>query len=146
MKKLDKKPSTKISKEDLEVWNKFLSQTNTVEDKDQKLHPNNPGSSSNSFDFRIDLHGYTIDEAFQKIDQLMHYAEEKKIKKILVITGKGLHSNKDQDPYVSKDLSLLKYAVPDYLQKNFSKKIVSIEPSPIKLGGEGSMIVTLRKL
>ena len=146
MKKLDKKPSTKISKEDLEVWNKFLSQTNTVEDKDQKLHPTNPSSSSNSFDFRIDLHGYTIDEAFQKIDQLMHYAEEKKIKKILVITGKGLHSNKDQDPYASKDLSLLKYAVPDYLQKNFSKKIVSIEPSPIKLGGEGSMIVTLRKL
>jgi len=146
VKKLDKKPSTKISKEDLEVWNKFLSQTNTVEDKDQKLHSNNSGSSSNSFDFRIDLHGYTIDEAFQKIDQLMHYAEEKKIKKILVITGKGLHSNKDQDPYASKDLSLLKYAVPDYLQKNFLKKIVSIEPSPIKLGGEGSMIVTLRKL
>jgi len=146
VKKLDKKPSTKISKEDLEVWNKFLSQTNTVEDKDQKLHPNNPSSSSNSFDFRIDLHGYTIDEAFQKIDQLMHNAEEKKIKKILVITGKGLHSNKDQDPYASKDLTLLKYAVPDYLQKNFSKKIVSIEPSPIKLGGEGSMIVTLRKL
>ena len=72
--------------------------------------------------------------------------KKKKIKKILIITGKGLHSNKEQDPYASKDLSLLKYAVPDYLQKNFAKILVSIEPSPIKLGGEGSMIVTLKKL
>ena len=146
MKKLDKRPSTKISKEDLEVWNKFINQTNVVEDKDQKLHPVTHHSSPNIFDIRVDLHGYTIDEAFQKIDQLMSFAEEKKIKKILIITGKGLHSNKEQDPYASKDLSLLKYAVPDYLQKNFAKILVSIEPSPIKLGGEGSMIVTLKKL
>ena len=146
MKKLDKRPSTKISKEDLEVWNKFINQTNVVEDKDQKLHPVTHHSNPNNFDLRVDLHGYTIDEAFQKIDQLMSFAEEKKIKKILIITGKGLHSNKEQDPYASKDLSLLKYAVPDYLQKNFAKILVSIEPSPIKLGGEGSMIVTLKKL
>ena len=88
-----------------------------LKDKDQKLHPVTHHSSPNNFDLRVDLHGYTIDEAFQKIDQLMSFAEEKKIKKILIITGKGLHSNKEQDPYASKDLSLLKYAVPDYLQK-----------------------------
>ena len=90
--------------------------------------------------------GYTIAEAFEKMDHLLKFAEEKDIRKILLITGKGLHSNKDSDPYASKDMSLLRYAVPDYIRKNYSARINSIEASPIALGGEGSMIVTLKKL
>ena len=57
-----------------------------------------------------------------------------------------MHSNKENDPYASKDLSLLRYAVPDYIKKNYSDFIHTIESSPVNLGGDGSMIVTLKKL
>ena len=68
------------------------------------------------------------------------------LRKILFITGKGLHSNKDQDPYASKDLSLLRYAVPEYIEKNFSNYLIKIEESPLKLGGSGSIIVLLKSI
>ena len=92
------------------------------------------------------MHGYTIEESFRKIDQLFIFAKENNVKKALIITGKGIHSNKENDPYASKDLSLLRYAVPDYINKNYFQKIISIETSPISLGGEGSIIVTLKKI
>ncbi len=143
---MEKKRNTKISQEDLETWNNFISETKFVEDKDKNLSSKKKSQNPNNYDLRVDLHGYTLAEAFERIDHLFEFAEEKKIKKILVITGKGLHSNKDSDPYASKDLSLLRYSVPDYINKNYSNKIISIESSPAHLGGEGSMIVTLKKL
>jgi DNA-nicking Smr family endonuclease len=143
---VEKKPNTKISKEDLDTWNNFINQTKSVEDKDVQFSSKHEQKNVASYELRVDLHGYTIAEAFEKIDHLILFAQEKKIKKILLITGKGLHSNKESDPYVSKDLSLLRYAVPEYLKKNYSSSINTIESSPISLGGEGSMIVTLKKL
>ena len=142
---MEKKPSTKISKEDLEIWNKFIKENRSVEDKDLKLTSKNNRENNKIIDLRVDLHGYTIKEAFKKIDDLFSFSKEKNVKKILIITGKGLHSNKESDPYASKDLSLLRYAIPDYLNKNFSSLMLSIESSPLNLGGEGSIIVTLKK-
>lgn len=142
---MEKKPSTKISKEDLEIWNKFIKENRSVEDKDLKLTSKNNTENNKIIDLRVDLHGYTIKEAFKKIDDLFSFSKEKNVKKILIITGKGLHSNKESDPYASKDLSLLRYAIPDYLNKNFSSLMLSIESSPLNLGGEGSIIVTLKK-
>ena len=142
---MKKKLSTKISKEDLETWNNFIKETRSIEDKDIKLSPEQNFENSKTYDLRIDLHGYTIEESFRKIDQLFIFAKENNVKIALIITGKGIHSNKENDPYASKDLSLLRYAVPDYINKNYSQNIISIETSPISLGGEGSMIVTLKK-
>ena len=139
-----KKRSTKISQEDIETWNKFISETKSIEDKD--LLPTEDQNYQKNFDLKVDLHGHTIAEAFDRIDYLFEFAKEKKIKKILLITGKGLHSNKENDPYASKDLSLLRYAVPDYINKNYSSLIHTIETSPISLGGEGSMIIALKKI
>lgn len=141
-----KKRSTKISQEDIETWNKFISETKSIEDKDKDLLPTEDQNYQKNFDLKVDLHGHTISEAFDRIDYLFEFAKEKKIKKILLITGKGLHSNKENDPYASKDLSLLRYAVPDYINKNYSSLIHTIETSPISLGGEGSMIIALKKI
>ncbi len=141
-----KKRSTKISQEDIDTWNKFISETQSIEDKDKHLTSKEDQKYQRHFDLRVDLHGHTIAEAFERIDHLFDFAKEKKIKRILLITGKGLHSNKENDPYASKDLSLLRYAVPDYIKKNYSDFIHTIESSPVNLGGDGSMIVTLKKL
>ena len=141
-----KKRSTKISQEDIDTWNKFISETQSIEDKDKDLTSKEDQKYQRHFDLRVDLHGHTIAEAFERIDHLFDFAKEKKIKRILLITGKGLHSNKENDPYASKDLSLLRYAVPDYIKKNYSDFIYTIEASPVNLGGDGSMIVTLKKL
>ena len=141
-----KKRSTKISQEDIETWNKFISETKSIEDKDKDLLLTEDQRYQRNFDLKVDLHGHTIAEAFDRIDHLFEFAKEKKIKRILLITGKGLHSNKENDPYASKDLSLLRYAVPDYIKKNYSDFIHTIESSPVNLGGDGSMIVTLKKL
>ena len=141
-----KKRSTKISQEDIDTWNKFISETQSIEDKDKHLTSKEDQKYQRHFDLRVDLHGHTIAEAFERIDHLFDFAKEKKIKRILLITEKGLHSNKENDPYASKDLSLLRYAVPDYIKKNYSDFIYTIEASPVNLGGDGSMIVTLKKL
>ena len=141
-----KKRSTKISQEDIETWNKFISETKSIEDKDNDLVPTKHQNYQKNFDLKVDLHGHTIAEAFDRIDHLFEFAKDKKIKRILLITGKGLHSNKENDPYVSKDLSLLRYAVPDYINKHYSSLIYAIETSPISLGGEGSMIIALKKI
>ena len=65
-----------------------------------------------------------------------------------MITGKGLHSNTDQNTYVSKTLSKLKYSVPEYInsQKDLTEKILSIEAASISNGGEGALIIKLKKL
>ena len=129
----------------MEVWDNYIKNTKSVEDKDNKSSYFENLETNKTFDLRIDLHGYTLDESFKKMDYLFQFIKKKNIKKILLITGKGLHSNKDSDPYVSKDLSLLRYAVPDYIRKNYSSNISSIETSPKNLGGEGSIIITLKK-
>jgi len=87
-----------------------------------------------------------VHEALEVVSNTINDAIERKVRKILFITGKGLHSNKEQDPYASKDLSLLRYAVPEHIENNFSEHIIKIEQSPIKLGGTGSIIVFLKKL
>jgi DNA-nicking Smr family endonuclease len=142
-----KKPNIKATPQDIEDWESFVNNINSIENKDTVLDSSEVSrQSQNLFDLRRDLHGFKMHEALDLVSETMHLAIEKKCRKILFITGKGLHSNKENDPYASKDLSLLRYAVPDYLNKEFGDKIIAIEESPIKLGGSGSIIVFLKKL
>ena len=143
---MKKKQSIKPTEEDLKDWQSFIENINSVEDKDAPydnliLEKNN----DKLFDIRKDLHGLKMHEALEVVSNTINDAIERKVRKILFITGKGLHSNKEQDPYASKDLSLLRYAVPEHIENNFSDQIVKIEQSPIKLGGTGSIIVLLKK-
>ena len=143
---MKKKPNTKPTDQDLKDWNSFIDNISNIEDKDAPIDnvlENN--QSQKLFDIRKDLHGFKMHEALEEVSQTINYALENKLRKILFITGKGLHSNNDQDPYVSKDLSLLRYAVPDHINNNFSEDIIKIEESPLKLGGSGSIIVLLKK-
>lgn len=144
---MKKKPNIKPTEEDLKDWQSFIENINSIEDKDAPL--DNLIKEKNNdrlFDIRKDLHGLKIHEALDVVSNTVNDAIERKVRKILFITGKGLHSNKEQDPYASKDLSLLRYAVPEHIENNFSDHVIKIEQSPIKLGGSGSIIVFLKKL
>lgn len=119
---MKKKQSTKPTEQDLQDWNSFIKNINSIEDKDAPFD-NSQIEKNNQrlFDIRKDLHGFKMHEALEIVSNTMSEALEKKYRKILFITGKGLHSNKDEDPYASKDLSLLRYAVPDHIQKKFCR-------------------------
>ena len=125
-------------------WEEYLKNPKDIFDKElveQKLF--DPNSR-----FRFDLHGFTLIDANQKVQELIIHCQKKGFREILLITGKGLHSNTDKDTYVSKELSKLKFAVPEYInsQKELSDKIFSIEQASIKDGGEGAIIIKLKKL
>ena len=98
--------------------------------------------------YRFDLHGFTLLEANKKVRELIVYCQENSFTEILLITGKGLHSNTDNNTYVSKELSKLKFAVPEYIkaQRDLSNKIISIDAAKISDGGEGAIIIKLKKL
>ena len=144
---MKKKPNIKPTEEDLKDWQSFIENINSIEDKDAPLD-NSIIEKNNDrlFDIRKDLHGLKMHEALDVVSNTINEAIDRKVRKILFITGKGLHSNKEQDPYASKDLSLLRYAVPEHIENNFCDHVIKIEQSPIKLGGSGSIIVFLKKL
>ena len=95
----------------------------------------------------IDLHGFTLDQANKTIERFIDDCYQNKVSKIIVVTGKGLHSNVDKDPYVSKDLSTLKFSVPEYIKNNLElmKKIIEIKDAEIEDGGSGAFYIFLRK-
>ena len=143
---MKKKPNTEPTEQDLKDWDNFISNVKSVEDKDAKFDNSLIENNSNQlFDIRKDLHGLKMHEALNVVSHTINQAIESGKRKILFITGKGLHSNNDQDPYLSKDLSLLRYAVPEHIQNNFLENLVKIEKSPEKFGGSGSIIVFLKK-
>ena len=133
-----------ISNSDLDLWEEYLRNPKDVFDKDlegKKL-------SDRPERYRFDLHGFTLLEANEKVREIINSCQKKGFKEILLITGKGLHSNVDRNTYVSKDLSKLRFAIPEYLnsQKDLSDKIIEICQADVKDGGEGAMILKLKKL
>jgi len=133
-----------ISDAEKKLWEEYLEDPKDLFDKELEHK-----FFSNKVDrYRFDLHGFTLLEANKKVRELIIHCHENSYKEILLITGKGLHSNTDQNTYVSKELSKLKFAVPEYIktQKDLLDKVVSIEPARIKDGGEGAIIIKLKKL
>ena len=138
------KKKVDLSNLDKAQWDEYLKDPKDIFDKELE--------GKKSFDinhrFRFDLHGFTLLEANQKIHQLIISCQEKGFKEILLITGKGLHSNTDKNTYVSKELSKLKFSVPEYInsQTELLNKIYGIEQAPVVDGGEGAIIIKLKKL
>ena len=93
------------------------------------------------------MHGYTLEEANKEIEKLIIESYLKKIKKIIVVTGKGLHSQNEKNPYVSKELSILKYSIPEFIKTNpdLVKLINKIEEASIEDGGGGAFYIYLKK-
>ncbi len=131
-----------ISEKDKKDWENFLS-------NDEKL-PNKDLKKSNHTIFKtksIDLHGYTLEEANKVIEKFILESFREKINKLVVVTGKGLHSQNEKNPYVSKDLSILKYSVPEFIEnnKNLMNIIIEIKDANIEDGGSGAFYIFLKK-
>jgi DNA-nicking Smr family endonuclease len=133
-----------ISNSDKELWAEYLKNPKDIFDKEL--------GEKKKFDrrerYRFDLHGFTLLQANEKVRELINSCQKQGFKEILLITGKGLHSNVDQNTYASKELSKLKFAVPEHLKshKELSDKIIEIKEADIKDGGEGALIIKLKKL
>ena len=134
--------SNDISEKDKKDWDTFIS-------SDEKL-PNKDFKFSNQRFFKvksIDLHGYTLDEANNTIEKFIYKSFAERTNKLVVVTGKGLHSQNEKDPYISKDLSILKYSVPEFIQNNKSLMniINEIKDASIEDGGSGAFYIYLKK-
>ena len=138
------KKKEEISKKNKDDWEEYLRNPKDLFDKDQ----NQTEQSKANKRYKFDLHGFTLLEANIKVKEIINKCYEKNIRQILLITGKGLHSNSDQDTYVSKNLSKLKFAVPEYIntQKELLEKIINIEAAKPDDGGDGAIIINLKKL
>ena len=134
----------KIAPEDLRAWRKFTSSKETIENKDYYLDQKKAFTQKIR---KVDLHGLSLDEANKKIEILIDKYFMEGVEKIIVITGKGLRSKTTNNPYVSKNLSILKNSVPDYINANIKikSKIKSISKAEIKDGGEGALYIFLKK-
>ena len=132
----------KISKKDKEDWESFLLSKEKLQNKDIKLKKNHKQKVKS-----IDLHGYTLDNANQKIEDFINQSYIAGINKLIVVTGKGLHSKNEKNPYVSKDLGILKYSVPEYIKnnKNLMNKIYEFGEAKIEDGGSGAFYIYLKK-
>ena len=133
---------SKISDQDKKDWQNFLF-------KKEKL-PNKDLVQSNKKNYKsseIDLHGFTLDEANKKIEKFILDSYENGFNKLRIVTGKGLHSNNEKDPYVSKDLSILRYSVPEYIKNNneLMNLITEFQEANIQEGGEGAFYIFLKK-
>ena len=134
--------SNDISEKDKKDWETFISSEEKLPNKDFKL------SKQNIFKVRsIDLHGYTLEEANQTIERFIYQSYREKINKLIVVTGKGIHSQNEKDPYVSKDLSILKYSVPEFIEnnKNLMNIINEIKDAEVEDGGSGAFYIFLKK-
>ena len=130
-----------FSNKDKKDWENFITSKQKLYDKDFK-------NKKKTVEVRsIDLHGYSLDEANKFIEKFIVKAFNENVKKLIVVTGKGLHSNKENNPYVSKDLSILKYSVPEYINKNknLMEIISEIKEAKIEDGGSGAFYIYLKK-
>ena len=105
------KKKEEISNSDLKTWEEYTKNPKDIFDKDISRNKDLKKKR-----FRFDLHGYTLLEANQKVKNIINECYEKNYEEILLITGKGLHSNTEKDAYVSKNLSKLKYSIPEYIK------------------------------
>ena len=134
--------TNKISDKDKKDWENFVSSKETLPNKDNKSI-----KEKNFVTKSIDLHGYTLEEANKSVQDFINKSYEDNINKLIVVTGKGLHSNNEKNPYVSKELSILKYSVPEFIKKNIDlmKKISEIKSANIEDGGDGAFYIYLKR-
>ena len=134
--------NNQISDKDKKDWENFLSKKEKLPDKDNIYFKNKVVKTS-----EIDLHGLSLDEANKTVEKLIKDSFNNGITKIRIVTGKGLHSDNEKNPYISKDLSILRYSVPEYIKKNHDlmKLIIEFKEASIQDGGEGAFHIYLKK-
>ena len=134
--------NSNISDKDKKDWENFLSNDEKLTDKDLKI------KNKKSLKIKsIDLHGYTLEQANVAVENFIIRSYEEQIGKLIIVTGKGIHSQNEKDPYVSKDLSILKYSVPEFISKNINLMniINDIQDASIEDGGSGAFYIFLKR-
>ena len=133
----------KLSDKDKKDWGSFIKSKDKIYNKDSSNETNIRRKISTK---TIDLHGYSLENANKTINEYIKNCFSENIKRLIVITGKGLRSNTQNDPYVSKDLSILKYSVPEFIKSNMDlmKLIKEIKSADIEEGGKGALIIYLK--
>ena len=131
-----------ISDKDKKDWQTFISSKEKIVDKDFKNQKKKLLKIKS-----IDLHGYTLEQANIAIEQFILKAFNERVSKLIVVTGKGIHSDVEKNPYVSKDLSILKYSVPEFINnnQNLMRVINDIQDATIEDGGSGAFYIFLKK-
>tara|TARA_B100001057_G_scaffold417223_1_gene435707 strand:- start:1276 stop:1689 length:414 start_codon:yes stop_codon:yes gene_type:complete len=134
--------SNKISDKDKKDWEDFLSEKEKLPNKDLQLKEKNLSKL-----ITYDLHGYSLDEANTKVESLITKSYQSGVKKLIIVTGKGLHSDNEKNPYLSKELGILKYSVPEFIRGNseLMKMINEIKDAPNEDGGSGAFYILLKK-
>jgi len=135
--------NNKISDKDKKDWKSFISSKDKIPNKDLKITKDNIKKKTIK---KIDLHGFSLENANKVIEEFITQSFEDGVNKIIVITGKGLRSKNDENPYISKNLSILKYSVPEFIKSNINlvKLIKNIKEANIEDGGEGSFYIYLK--
>ena len=132
-----------IPDKDKKDWENFLSNKEKLPNKDINFF-----EKKKQIIKSIDLHGCTLIEANKKIENIINKSYLEGVNKLIVITGKGIHSKNESDPFVSKDLSILKYSVPEFIKNNkdLMKKINEFKDADIKDGGQGAFYIYFKKI
>tara|TARA_B100000965_G_scaffold254494_1_gene214230 strand:+ start:418 stop:831 length:414 start_codon:yes stop_codon:yes gene_type:complete len=132
-----------ISDKDKKDWENFISNKEKLPNKDVNFF-----EKKKQIIKSIDLHGCTLVEANKKIESIINKSYLEGVNKLIVITGKGIHSKNESDPFVSKDLSILKYSVPEFIKNNkdLMKKINEFKDADIKDGGQGAFYIYFKKI
>ena len=134
--------NNKISDKDKKDWDNFLSSDESLPNKDDKIKERKIKKT-----YTFDLHGYSLDEANKKITDLIFNAHNNEVNRLIIVTGKGIHSQNKKNPYVSKDLGILKYSVPEFIKNNkeLMNLINNIQDANIEDGGSGAFYINLKK-
>ena len=134
--------NSKISDKDKKDWEDFLLKNENLPNKDLDVP-----SEKILKTISCDLHGYSLDDANKKISDLIKHCHKNDINKLVIVTGKGLHSKNEKDPYVSKELGILKYSVREYINNNqeLNSLIKENKEANLEDGGSGAFYLFLKK-
>ncbi len=132
--------NSKLTDKDKKDWRKFISSRDKVPNKDFKINKKNIKENTERI---IDLHGFSLDNANKIVEGFINNSYQEGIKKIIVVTGKGTRSKTENNPYLSRDLSILKHSVPEFIKSNSSlmNKIKQISEANIEDGGSGAFYI-----
>ena len=132
-----------LSKTNQKDWEEYLKNPKDIFDKDRQNK-----IFSNKERYKFDFHGFSLEEANKKIEEIIKFCFEKRYKEILIVTGKGIHSKTEKNVFKSEDLSKLRYSIPDYIKSTteLSDLVHTVTSADKKDGGEGALIIKLKKL
>ena len=132
------------NQEDKKTWEEYIKNPSDIYDKENNISDNVQRRER----YKFDLHGFTLDEANDKVIEIIEHCVKNKFKELLLVTGKGIHSTSDKDTYKSKDFGKLRFSVPEFIKNNseINKLIISINDADKKDGGEGAIIIKFKNL